>query len=159
SASLPLVDNGDTPEPEPEPQSEEGGEAAYTNAAQTPAYQEFTKLVNNRAPTVLRDLFAIKTAGSAGNVEEVQAALDLVRQHFRGDAMSHGALTKSSHQDIAAALNELDGFSNSGEGGESRSRNDVPERPWGPFWEQVLAERQANLDELCLGGDPRKSRH
>jgi glutamate synthase domain-containing protein 3 len=73
--------------------------------------------------------------------------------------MSHGALTRNSHQDIAAALNELGGFSNSGEGGESRHRNDVPERAWGPFWEQVLAERRANPEALALFGDPLKSRY
>ena len=56
-------------------------------------------------------------------------ALDLVRNHFSGAAMSHGALTTHSHQDIAAAFNELGGYSNSGEGGEARYRNDCPERP------------------------------
>ena len=69
----------------------------------------------------------------------------MIRNHFRGAAMSHGALTGASHQTIAAALNELDGFSNSGEGGEARDRNDAPERPWGPFWEKVLAQRAASI--------------
>ena len=54
--------------------------------------------------------------------------------------MSHGALTRDSHQTIAAAFSDLDGLSNSGEGGEARYRNDAPERPWGPFWERILAE-------------------
>ena len=68
--------------------------------------------------------------------------------------MSHGALTGASHQTIAAALNELGGFSNSGEGGEARSRNDAPERPWGPFWEKTLAERRPTPDDLRSGRRP-----
>ncbi len=71
----------------------------------------------------------------------MQPALDLIVNHYRGAAMSHGALTGASHQTIATALNKLGGFSNSGEGGETRFRNDAPERPWGPFWEKTLADR------------------
>ena len=42
--------------------------------------------------------------------------------------MSHGALTGASHMTIAAAVNELGALRNSGEGGEARWRNDMPER-------------------------------
>ena len=56
--------------------------------------------------------------------------------------MSHGALTGASHMTIAAAVNELDTLSNSGEGGEARWRNDIPERAWGPFWEKVRQQRR-----------------
>ena len=73
----------------------------------------------------------------------MQDALDLIINHFRGAAMSHGALTGASHQTLAAAFNEIGGYSNAGEGGEARNRNDAPERPWGPFWEKTLAEREA----------------
>jgi glutamate synthase domain-containing protein 2/glutamate synthase domain-containing protein 1/glutamate synthase domain-containing protein 3 len=157
-ASLPLSDDGNGSTSEPK--SEEGGEAAYarTVGGLSHEYTEFSKMVNNRAPTVLRDLFKIKKVDTPAPCEEVQSALDLVVNHFRGAAMSHGALTKNSHQDIAAAFNELGGLSNSGEGGEARFRNDAPERPWGPFWERVLAERAANLDDLTLKGDVRNSR-
>jgi glutamate synthase (ferredoxin) len=120
-------------------------------------YVDFSDLVNARTPTVLRDLFAIKKAAEPFPITEVQAALDIVRDHYRGAAMSHGALTRDSHQTIAAAFNDLDGYSNSGEGGEARTRNDVPSDARGPFWEAVLAERQADPD-LCIDGDPRRSR-
>src|SRR5439155_10110915 len=56
-------------------------------------------------------------------------------------------------------FNDLGGLSNSGEGGEARYRYDAPERPWGPFWQRILAERAENPDELCLDGDLSKSRH
>jgi glutamate synthase domain-containing protein 2/glutamate synthase domain-containing protein 1/glutamate synthase domain-containing protein 3 len=157
SVGLPLSEDGNANDSSPEPKTEEGGEAAYS-AGLTAEYREFSGMVSKRAPTVLRDLFSLKKVPQPVDLEQTQPAIDLVRNHFRGAAMSHGALTKFSHQDIAAALNELGGLSNSGEGGEARHRNDAPERPWGPFWERVLAERAADPDTLTLGGDVRKSR-
>jgi glutamate synthase domain-containing protein 2/glutamate synthase domain-containing protein 1/glutamate synthase domain-containing protein 3 len=154
-------------EAHPEPDGG-GGEVAYTrppedadpgaSARVAGKFTKFTDLVNTRVPTVLRDLFTVKSGGPAVPVERVQPAIDLIRKHFRGAAMSHGALTGASHMTIAAALNELDGLSNSGEGGESRFRNDVPERAWGPFWDRVLSERAEHPDVYSLGGDLKKSR-
>jgi glutamate synthase (ferredoxin) len=149
----------------PSSDAEQGGEAAYyrpTKAGDeglSNEYLTFSNMVNHRIPTVLRDIFLIKRGEKTAPIAEVQPALEIVRKHFRGAAMSHGALTRVSHQTIAAALNELDGYSNSGEGGEARYRNDAPERAWGPYWERILAERQANPDELTLNGDIRKSRY
>jgi len=162
SAALPQVDNA--ADEERRDGHEEGGEDAYEQQPSKPGealtqeYLDFSKMVNQRVPTCLRDLFHLRQVESNVSLDETQSALDLVRNHFRGAAMSHGALTKASHQDIAAALNELGGLSNSGEGGEARARNDAPERPWGPLWERVLAERAAHPAELTLGGDVRKSR-
>jgi len=144
------------PRPSRLAESEAGGEDAYARVL-TPEYDAFTQLVSNRTPTVLRDLFAL-VPGTPVPLHEVQSARDLAANHFRAAAMSHGALTKEAHQDIAAGLNDLGGMSNSGEGGEARERNDLPLRAWGPFWERVRAERQANLEKLCLGGDIRRSR-
>src|SRR5262249_47636216 len=163
SGSLPLAtedEAGSASEGADEPKSDEGGEAAYLTpgGALTSDYQEFSKLVNARVPTVLRDLFTIEKSATPAPLDQIQPAIDLVRNHFRGAAMSHGALTRASHQDTAAALNELGGWSNSGEGGEARFRNDVPERAWGPFWEQVKADREADPETLCLHGERRKSR-
>ncbi|QEL17090.1 glutamate synthase-related protein [Limnoglobus roseus] len=144
-----------------------GGEIAYTTPPKVKddtlelkvgtKFKKFTDMVNTRVPTVLRDLFKIK-AGTAVPKESVQDAHDLIVNHFRGAAMSHGALTGASHMTIAAALNELGGFSNSGEGGESRFRNDIPPRAWGSFWEKVRQQRQAHPEVYALGGDLRKSR-
>jgi glutamate synthase domain-containing protein 2/glutamate synthase domain-containing protein 3 len=160
AAALPLVEPGAAEEGGET--GEHGGEAAYATAktAESPNrdYVDFSDMVNRRVPTCLRDLLRLRPTGQVVPLEETQPALDIVRNHFRGAAMSHGALTKNSHQDIAAALNELGGFSNSGEGGESRARNDSPQRPWGPFWERVLKERAADPGGLTLGGDVRSSR-
>ncbi|HEX4592469.1 MAG TPA: glutamate synthase-related protein, partial [Gemmataceae bacterium] len=120
-------------------------------------YLDFSTLVAGRTPTVLRDLFAVRKAEQAVPLTEVQDALDIVRKHFHGAAMSHGALTRDSHQTIAAAFNDLGALSNSGEGGEARTRNDVPEAAWAPFWDAVIADRKAD-PELCIDGDPRRSR-
>ncbi len=154
-------------EAHPEPDAG-GGEMAYTAPPQQAdpdalvriesKYAKFTELINTRVPTVLRDLFTLRKAASPLPLEQVQPADDIIRRHFRGAAMSHGALTGASHLTIAAALNELGTLSNSGEGGEARWRNDLPERAWGPFWESVRAQRKTHPHIYCLDNDIRRSR-
>ncbi len=95
SAELPQVGSGKKKLAKEEP-SEEGGETAYAARlgpdALTREYVDFSDMVNTRMPTVLRDLFVLKPNGAVIPVEETQDSLDLVRNHFRGAAMSHGAL-------------------------------------------------------------------
>ncbi len=145
-----------------------GGEMAYTAPPivlddKIPGmvelgFAKFSKMVAERPPTVLRDLFTIVKPGNPINKDTVTPAKDLVKNHFRGAAMSHGALSGNSHMTIAAALNELGGCSNSGEGGEFRWRNDVPLKHYIPFWDQVLAKRTAEKSVYALDGDIMKSR-
>ena len=147
----------------PEPVAIGGGEAAYMEALanknpSTPEYNEFSKMISSRTPTCLRDLFNLAEAETPLPVEHVQSGIDLVQHHFRGAAMSHGALTRASHQDIAAALNDLGGMSNSGEGGEARYRNDIPPKSEQDLWKNVLNERRQNPAGLALHGDINKSR-
>ena len=154
-------------EAHPEPE-QGGGEMAYTappeeddpNAPKRVAdkFIKFTDMVNTRVPTVLRDLFTVTPAAKPQAAHEVQPAADIIRNHFRGAAMSHGALTGASHMTIAAAVNELGAISNSGEGGEARWRNDLPARAYGPFWDKVRAQRLAHPQIYTLGGDLAKSR-
>jgi glutamate synthase domain-containing protein 2/glutamate synthase domain-containing protein 1/glutamate synthase domain-containing protein 3 len=154
-------------EAHPEPE-QGGGEMAYTappseddpEAEKRVAdkFVKFTEMVNTRVPTVLRDLFLVKRAPTPTPTAEIQPGLDIIRKHFRGAAMSHGALTGASHMTIAAAVNELDTLSNSGEGGEARWRNDLPERAWGPFWEKVRVQREEHPEIYTLGGKIEKSR-
>ena len=151
-------------EAHPEPEMG-GGERAYTappeeydpKAEQRVAdkFVKFSDMVSTRVPTVLRDLFHVKKGTApAADVQSVESIIQL----FRGAAMSHGALTGASHMTIAAALNELGTLSNSGEGGEARWRNDIPERAWGPYWDKVRAQREANPEIYTLGGELNKSR-
>jgi glutamate synthase domain-containing protein 2/glutamate synthase domain-containing protein 1/glutamate synthase domain-containing protein 3 len=156
-------------EAHPEPE-QGGGEMAYTapptehdpEAERRVAdkFVKFTNLINNRVPTVLRDLFHVKRGNPAVDTagSPVQSAADIIANHFRGAAMSHGALTGASHMTIAAACNELETLSNSGEGGEARWRNDIPERAWGPFWEKVRAQREEHPEIYSLGKTVEKSR-
>ncbi|MFO0847791.1 MAG: glutamate synthase-related protein [Gemmataceae bacterium] len=154
-------------EAHPEPEMG-GGEVAYTappeehdpNALQRVEvkFGKFSKMVAERPPTVLRDLFTVQPGGPAVSVGEVQPAPDIIRHHFRGAAMSHGALTGASHMTIAAAVNELDSLSNGGEGGEARWRNDIPPKAWGEFWDKVRKQREDHPEVYTLGGDLRKSR-
>ncbi len=146
-----------------------GGEMAYTAPPQavdpnTPpqielGFAKFSKMVADRPPTVLRDLFRIgKSPLPRVSRDTVVSAVDLVKHHFRGAAMSHGALSGNSHMTIAAALNELGGFSNSGEGGEFRWRNDAPERHHSAYWTAVLEKRKQQPAVYTLDGDITRSR-
>ncbi len=154
-------------EAHPEPE-QGGGEMAYTapptehdpeaDKRVSEKFVKFTDLVSNRVPTVLRDLFHLRTAAKPLDLDQVEPAGDIIKKCFRGAAMSHGALTGASHMTIAAAANELDTLSNSGEGGEARWRNDIPERAWGPFWEKVRQQRMAHPEIYCLHGKIEKSR-
>ena len=83
-------------------------------------YQVFSGLVNNRNPSHLRDLMAIKP-GEAIDISEVEAAETLFPR-FDTAAMSVGALSPEAHEALAIAMNRLGGQSNSGEGGEDPKR-------------------------------------
>ncbi len=159
-------------EAHPEPEGDGwGGEMAYTAppADRDPnllmqvevKFENFSNMVKTRPPTVLRDLFQIKKTGLPPvPTQDVQSTGEMIRDHFRGAAMSHGALTGASHMTIAAACNELGALSNSGEGGEARWRNDVPTRAWGEFWSKVMKQRQERPEIYAIDpdGDLKKSR-
>ena len=85
-------------------------------------YEEFKKLVENRKPTYIRDFLEIKSDKKPISIDEVESAESIVKR-FVGAAMSIGALSKEAHEIIAIAMNELGAKSNSGEGGEDKSRN------------------------------------
>ena len=145
-----------------------GSEVAYTAPPAEPnadggikvgvKFNKFSDMVKARPLTVLRDLFVVKPGGPPVPVGEAVPAAELARDFFRGAAMSHGALTGASHMTIAAALNELGGLSNAGEGGEARWRNDIPARAWGEYWVGVRKQRADHPEIYTLGGDPSRSR-
>jgi len=84
-------------------------------------YERFASLVNERPPLEPRDLLEAVPVGDPVPVDEVEPVDSIVRR-FSGGAMSHGALSAEAHETIAIAFNRLGGRSNSGEGGEARSR-------------------------------------
>src|SRR5262249_1405049 len=82
------------PVKEAHPEHEGGGEMAYTAPPHEidPAapqrvgekFVKFSDMVNPRVPTVLRDLFTVKSGPTATALDQVQPAIDLIRNHFRG---------------------------------------------------------------------------
>ena len=86
------------------------------------AYDEFAEAVNNQAKAActLRGLFVFKDAKPIP-LEEVEPASEIVKRFCTG-AMSHGSISKESHECIAIAMNRLGGMSNTGEGGEDPAR-------------------------------------
>jgi len=86
-----------------------------------PAYERFSRLVNERPPTEPRDLLDLVPAGPAVPLEEVEPASTIVTRFSTG-AMSHGALSAEAHETLSIALNMLGGRANTGEGGEDPAR-------------------------------------
>ena len=83
------------------------------------AFQIFSRELTTREPTVLRNLLAIRPAGEAIDLDEVEPAKSLCTR-FVASAMSLGSLSPEAHQCITVAMNMLGGRSNTGEGGEDR---------------------------------------
>jgi glutamate synthase (NADPH/NADH) large chain len=85
-------------------------------------YSEYAKLVNDRPVSTLRDLMAIKAAGPAVPLEEVEPVEDIFKR-FDSAGMSLGALSPEAHEALAIAMNRIGARSNSGEGGEDPARH------------------------------------
>ena len=84
-------------------------------------FRVYSRLVNERPVATLRDLLALKPAGPAvalGDVEPVEAILP----RFDSAGMSLGALSPEAHEALAIAMNRIGARSNSGEGGEDPAR-------------------------------------
>lgn len=83
-------------------------------------YGKYRDAVNHRTPATLRDLLSF-TNCQAIAIDDVEPMSDILRR-FDSAAMSLGALSPEAHETLAAAMNELGGRSNSGEGGEDEKR-------------------------------------
>ena len=85
-------------------------------------YDEFSKLVNNRANcfSTPRSLFEF-AEGYPISIDEVEPTAEIVKRFVTG-AMSFGSISIESHQTLAIAMNRIGGRSNSGEGGEDPQR-------------------------------------
>src|SRR5438105_3927906 len=85
-------------------------------------FKELSKLANDetRRQSTLRGLLDFVEREPIP-IDEVEPASDITRRFCTG-AMSFGSLSAEAHQTLAIAMNQLGGRSNSGEGGEERSR-------------------------------------
>ena len=85
------------------------------------AYKEYTELVHNRPPAALRDLLDFSSDRKPIDIERVEPVTSVLRR-FQTGAMSLGALSRETHEDIARAMNRIGGQANTGEGGEDPRR-------------------------------------
>ena len=85
------------------------------------AYAEYSARANSRRPTALRDLIGFHSDRESIPLAEVEPH-EAVTARFSTGAMSLGALSPETHEDIARAMNSLGASSNTGEGGEDPRR-------------------------------------
>lgn len=84
-------------------------------------YAMYSKYLEERPITALRDLLEFNSDRPSVPVEEVETVEAIVKRFCIG-GMSLGALSREAHETIAIAMNRLGGKSNSGEGGEDPIR-------------------------------------
>ena len=84
-------------------------------------YATYAERANNRKPTALRDMLGFKSDREPISLDDVQAHEEITPRFSTG-AMSLGALSPETHEDIARAMNQLGASSNTGEGGEDPRR-------------------------------------
>jgi len=117
-------------------------------------FKEYTKLVNDEAAhrCTLRGLLKFK-AGLRPPVPigQVEPAKEIVKRFVTG-AMSLGSISQEAHENMARAMNEIGGKSNTGEGGEDPvrfvdiRRSSIKQVASGRFG--VTSEYLINADEL-----------
>ncbi|HEY0309094.1 MAG TPA: glutamate synthase-related protein, partial [Acidobacteriaceae bacterium] len=81
------------------------------------AWKSFSRSVNERPATALRDLMEIRPAGPELTLNQVETTQSMMKR-FIASAMSLGSLSPEAHQTVTQAMNMLGGKSNTGEGGE-----------------------------------------
>ncbi len=86
------------------------------------AYADYSAAVNDQSGKLctLRGLFEF-VPGNPVPLDEVEPAAEIVKRFCTG-AMSHGSISKETHECIAVAMNRLGAMSNTGEGGEDPAR-------------------------------------
>ena len=87
------------------------------------AFQKYTAAVNDQSESLknLRGLFRFEFADEPVPLDQVEPAAQIVKRFATG-AMSFGSISWEAHTNLAIAMNRLGGKSNTGEGGEERSR-------------------------------------
>jgi len=84
-------------------------------------YAIYRDSVDNRRPSMLRDLLDLVPSGSPIPLDEVEP-IEAILPRFDSAGMSLGALSPEAHETLAEAMNRLGARSNSGEGGEDLKR-------------------------------------
>ncbi len=90
-------------------------------------FKEYTKSMDEQEERLftIRGLFRLKEADETGRkpitVDEVEPAKEIVKRFATG-AMSYGSISAEAHENLAIAMNRIEGKSNTGEGGEEVER-------------------------------------
>lgn len=84
-------------------------------------YNQYKNLVNNRNIISLRDMLELAHLREPISIDEVEDSSEIVKR-FTVSAMSLGAISPEAHEAISEAMNKINARSNSGEGGEDKSR-------------------------------------
>jgi glutamate synthase (NADPH/NADH) large chain len=98
-----------------------GALQSAVKSGQYSQYQVYAKLVDERPTLAFRNLLKLSDKVTPISIDEVEPIEDITVR-FDSAAMSLGALSPEAHETLARAMNRLGGRSNSGEGGEDRSR-------------------------------------
>ena len=86
------------------------------------SYDVYAKTINEQSERLMtiRGLFEFDNLDPIP-LEEVESWTEIVKR-FKTGAMSYGSISREAHENLAIAMNRIGGKSNSGEGGEDRSR-------------------------------------
>ena len=86
------------------------------------AYDDFSEEINSKDKNLcmLRSLFDFVPTESI-DISEVESAEEIVKRFCTG-AMSHGSISRETHECMAIAMNRIGAMSNTGEGGEDPAR-------------------------------------
>jgi glutamate synthase (NADPH/NADH) large chain/glutamate synthase (ferredoxin) len=119
------------------------------------AYIEFARVSDEQATrrATLRGLLEIRGDQAPIPLEEVEPWTAIVKRFVTG-AMSLGSLSREAHENLALAMNEIGGKSNTGEGGEDpvrytdKRRSAIKQVASGRFG--VTIDYLVNADELQI---------
>ena len=127
-----------------------------TRANNAATYKEYAKLINDQASKLktLRGLFAIKPAGAAVPLDEVEPAKEIVKRFATG-AMSLGSISTEAHTTLAQAMNRIGGKSNTGEGGEDANR--FRKLKAGERLSDIIGKSRIEADRVMAEGDSLRS--
>ncbi len=90
-------------------------------------FKEYSRSMDEQEERLftIRGLFRLKDSSETGRnsikIDEVEPAKDIVKRFATG-AMSYGSISAEAHENLAIAMNRIEGKSNTGEGGEEVER-------------------------------------
>ena len=89
-------------------------------------FKDYTKMLTDEMATMnLRGLLDFNYPEKGVPIEEVES-VDSIVTRFKTGAMSYGSISQEAHETLAIAMNAIHGKSNTGEGGESEDRMNIP---------------------------------